>query len=320
MSKASRMGFDGLMERAAALRAMMERCTLCPRACGARRTGGETGFCGCTDALEIASSCIHTGEEPVLGGRVGVGNLFLAHCNMRCAFCQNHQISQTGRRFPVSVDDAARTMLGLRSAGCPTVGFVSPVQHLPMIVEAVARAVRGGFDIPLIYNSNGYDSVEALRLLDGVFDIYLPDFKYAGEDEAVEFSEAPGYPAAALAALGEMFRQAGPLESDSRGIAARGVLVRHLVLPNDLARTSEVLAAIAGVSPQIPVSLMAQYNPVHRAGEHALLSRGLRESEYARAVEEMTRLGLTSGFVQDWRESPAELLPDFDRESPFGGS
>ena len=182
MSKASRMGFDGLMERAAALHAVMERCSLCPRACGARRTEGETGFCGCTDALEIASSCIHTGEEPVLGGSVGVGNLFLAHCNMRCAFCQNHQISQTGRRFPVSVDDAARTMLGLRSAGCPTVGFVSPVQHLPMIVEAVAHAVRGGFDIPLIYNSNGYDSVEALRLLDGVFDIYLPDFKYAGEE------------------------------------------------------------------------------------------------------------------------------------------
>lgn len=307
------------MERAAALRSMMERCTLCPRACGVRRAEGETGFCGCTDGLEIASSCIHTGEEPVLGGSVGVGNIFLAHCNMRCAFCQNHQISQTGRRFPTGIGDAVRTMLGFRSAGCPTVGFVSPVQHLPMIVEAVAQAVRCGFDIPVVYNSNGYDSVEALELLEGIFDIYLPDFKYAGEEESVGFSEAPGYPAAALAALREMYRQAGPLEIDARGIAVRGVLVRHLVLPNDLARTGEVLAAIAGISPDIPVSLMAQYNPVHRAAEHPLLSRGLREAEYARAVEEMTRLGLTSGFVQDWRESPGVLLPDFDRESPFAG-
>lgn len=320
MSKAPRTGFDGLMERAAALRLLMERCTLCPRSCGARRTSGETGFCGCTDVLEIASSCIHTGEEPVLGGSVGVGNIFLAHCNMRCAFCQNHQISQTVRRFPAGVGEAAGMMLGFQSAGCPTVGFVSPVQYLPMIVEAVAQAVRDGFDTPLVYNSNGYDRIEALELLEGVFDIYLPDFKYAAEEESVELSEAPGYPAAALAALREMYRQAGPLSVDGRGIAVRGVLVRHLVLPNDLARTGEVLAAIAGISPDIPVSLMAQYNPVHRAMEHPLLARGLREPEYARAVDTMVRLGLTSGFVQDFRGSPGELLPDFDRESPFGGS
>lgn len=317
MALAAALGYGPLMERAAALRAMMERCTLCPRRCLARRTAGETGFCGGTGDLEIASWCIHGGEEPVLGGAVGVGNFFLAHCNMRCAFCQNHQISQTGARFPFSTSRMAEEMIAFQRAGCPTVGFVSPVHYLPQIVEATALAVRDGFDTPLVCNSNGFDGLEALQLLEGVIDIYLPDFKYAGEAEAIEYSQTPGYPDAALAALREMFRQAGPLSLDSDGTALSGVLVRHLVLPNDLARTREVLSMIAGVSPLIPVSLMAQYNPVHRAGEFPLLSRGLRESEYAKAVDSLEEFGLTAGFTQDWRESPGAWLPDFDRERPF---
>jgi len=317
MALAARLGFDTLMERSAALHSAMERCTLCPRACMARRTQGETGFCGCTSDLEVASCCIHRGEEPVLCGEIGVGNVFLAYCNLRCVFCQNHRISQTARRFPMSPSLLAREMLSFQYAGCPTVGFVSPVQHLPGIVESIALAVRDGFDTPVIYNSNGYDSVETLRLLDGVFDIYLPDFKYAGEQEAQELSEVSGYPESALAALREMFRQAGPLEPDEDGVARRGVMVRHLVLPNDLARTAEVLAAVAGVSVSIPVSLMAQYYPMHRAVDHPLLSRVLREAEYDRALAALEEAGLTAGFTQDPREAPAAWLPDFDRGNPF---
>lgn len=317
MALAAGLGFDALMERFAALHAAMERCTLCPRACMARRTEGETGFCGCTSDLEVASWCIHRGEEPVLGGEVGVGNVFLAHCNLRCAFCQNHRISQTDRRFPVTPAALAREMLSFQEAGCPSVGFVSPVQHLPGIVESIALAVKDGFDTPVIYNSNGYDSVETLRLLDGVFDIYLPDFKYAGEQEALELSEVSGYPGAARAALREMFRQAGPLEPDEDGIARRGVMVRHLVLPNDLARTAEVLAEVAEVSVSIPVSLMAQYYPMHRAVDLPLLSRVLREAEYDRAVSALEEAGLTAGFVQDLREAPRAWLPDFDSGKPF---
>lgn len=269
--------------------------------------------------LEVASVVVHRGEEPVLGGSAGVGNVFLAHCNLACVFCQNHQISQTTKRFPVEPADLAQRLLDLQYAGCPTIGFVSPSHYVPQILEALAAAVRRGLDRPLIYNSNGYDSVETLELLDGIFDIYLPDFKYGGDEEALALSGAPRYVTAALAATREMFRQAGPLETGPGGTAVKGVLVRHLVLPNDMSRTREALLLLAReVSPDVSVSLMSQYLPMHRASENPLLSRRLREREYEAALEALEEAGLREGFVQDPMSSPDEYLPDFDRPHPFG--
>ncbi len=306
-----------LAARIEALKGMMSPCRLCPRRCGADRAGGETGFCNAGAALEVASVVIHGGEEPVLGGETGVGNVFLAHCNLRCRFCQNIQISQTDRRFPMEPARLASKLLELQEAGCPTLGFVSPTHFVPGIAEAVALAAEAGMDRPLVYNSNGYDSVEVLKLLEGIFDIYLPDFKYWGEEEAVRCSDAPGYPAAAVEALREMYRQTGLLRTDSRGIAERGLIVRHLVLPNDLSGTRGVLEAIAReLSPQVAISLMSQYNPLHGAMDDPLLSRRLREREYLSAAAVLEELGFTEGWTQDWKESPAAWLPDFDRDGP----
>ncbi len=320
MSRASELGAAGLLERASALRAIMESCGLCPWRCGAARSAGERGRCGAGLELEVASSCVHGGEEPVLGGDVGVGNFFLAHCSLGCVFCQNHGISQTDRTFPTATGSLASEMLRMQDLGCPTVGFVSPTHYAPHIVEALAAAVGSGFRTPVVYNTNGFERIEVLRLLEDVIDIYLPDFKYGGREEALDYSGAHDYPAVALAAVREMWRQAGELETDARGVAVRGLLVRHLVLPNDLARTAEVLRMLAGeVSPRVAVSLMAQYNPLYRAREFPLLSRTLHEREYLAAVEALEDLGLVEGYLQDWRESPGAWVPDFDRSDPFGG-
>ncbi|NLP06386.1 radical SAM protein [Candidatus Fermentibacteria bacterium] len=307
-----------LEDRARAARDLLRPCRLCPRRCGADRLAGGKGWCGAKKELEVASVVIHRGEEPVLGGSAGVGNVFLAHCNLACVFCQNHQISQTAKRFRTEPAVLAQNLLDLQAAGCPTIGFVSPSHYVPQILETLVIAVRRGLDRPLIYNSNGYDSVETLELLDGIFDIYLPDFKYGGDEEARACSDAPGYVEAALAAIKEMFRQAGPLETGSAGTAVRGVLVRHLVLPNDMSRTGEALLLLTrGISPDISISLMSQYNPLHRAMEFPLLSRRLREREYEAALEALEEAGLREGFVQDPLSSPGEYLPDFDRANPF---
>lgn len=306
-----------LGQRAVRLRELASPCRLCPHRCGARRDEGERGRCGAGDRLEVASTCVHHGEEPVLGGGRGVGNVFLAHCSLGCVYCQNHDISQTGRRFPMQPAELARRLLGFRRAGCPTAGFVTPAHYLPGILDSLALAVEEGFDLPLIYNSSGYDSVEALRLLEGVFDIYLPDARYWEAEYAFRYSGAPGYPEAARNALREMFGQVGPLRTGPDGVAESGLLVRLLVLPHGLSGTEHWLRFIAReLSPEVGVSLMSQYNPVHRSGEFPLLSRRIRPSEYARARDALKEEGLRTGYVQGM-DSPESCLPDFHRRNPF---
>jgi len=306
-----------LRERAGRLRELASPCRLCPHRCGARRDRGRRGLCGAGRELEVASTCVHHGEEPVLGGRRGVGNVFLAHCSLSCVYCQNHDISQTSRRFPTEPRELTRTLMSFRDAGCPTAGFVTPTHYLPWILESLALAAEEGFDLPLIYNSSGYERVEVLELLEGVFDIYLPDARYWEEEYAVRYSGAPGYPEAARRALREMFRQAGPLRTGPDGMAESGLLVRLLVLPNGLSGTEQWLRFIAReLSREVGVSLMSQYNPMHRAGEFPPLSRRLRPGEYARAREVLREEELRVGWVQGM-DSPESYLPDFRRRSPF---
>jgi len=308
------LGTGAFADRLGALRELMAPCRLCRHRCGADRLSGEIGVCGAGAALEIASACIHHGEEPVLGGDRGVGNVFFGRCSLRCVYCQNWTISQPGpaRRpdWERTAEDLAGILLGFQEAGCPTAGFVTPTHFAPRVFGALELAAVRGFSLPVVYNTSGYDSPELLELLDGMVDIYLPDLKYREEGPAVEYSSAPGYPEAARAALREMYRQVGGLVLGPDGLAVKGLIVRLLVLPNGLAGTEESLRFVAGeLGTDVAVSLMSQYSPQHLAGEHPLLSRKLRPLEYWKAVEVLEDLGFENGWIQDPLTSPDHYLP-----------
>lgn len=306
--------------RAEALLHHLERCDICPHNCGVNRLAGEIGRCGIGARARVASACDHHGEEPALSGTRGSGTVFVACCNLRCLFCQNHQISQGKlNEYPESTrEELAAAYLRLQALGCHNLNWVSPSHVVPQLVDGLAAAVAGGFSLPVVYNSNSYDSLSTLELLDGIVDIYLPDFKYADGDVARRLSAAPDYPAHALAAIREMYRQVGDLEIDDDGIARRGVIVRHLVLPDDLSGTREVLRLLADeVSSTITVSLMAQYYPTHRAHTVPSLARTITAAEYDAALDAFADAGLENGWAQEPLEAPETYRPDFDEAHPF---
>lgn len=299
------------------LEEMLRKCRLCVRECGVDRLNGEKGFCGAGADLEVASVCVHTGEEPVLTGKIGVGNVFLGRCNMKCVFCQNHAISQpAGDSRPdwlTTPEELAEELLRFQEQGCPTAGFVSPTHYAPRIFQAVAIAARKGFRLPLIYNTNGYDSPELLRLLDGMVDIYMPDFKYWDPVKALMYSEAPGYRRAAMEGILEMHRQVGDLRLNEEGTAEGGLLVRLLVLPGGVSGTERTLRFLAEeFGTGVFISLMSQYYPAHRARRFPPLHRRLKPEEYAAAVRLMEELGFENGWVQDPITSPDSCLPGID--------
>lgn len=295
---------------------LFSNCTLCPRRCGVDRAAGGKGYCGADSVMEVAASVVHRGEEPFFTGNTGVGNVFFNHCSMNCVFCQNHQISRFGGGVRYTPDALADVLIDFQEQGCATVGFVSPGHYLPLVAETIEISRKKGLEVPVIWNSNGYETVEALRLLEGLVDIYLPDFKYWSESSGIEYSHTPGYPEAARRAIEEMLRQVGPLKVEN-GIAARGLCVRHLVLPNDLADTEEILTFIALLSKEIPVSLMSQYNPVYMASQYLLLSRKLYSSEYWKAVDIAEELGLHRTLIQEPDSSPDAYVPDFTTRAAF---
>lgn len=281
------------------------------------RLSGEKGYCGAGFVMEVASLVIHKGEEPFFTGKSGVGNVFFNHCAMNCVYCQNYQISRCGGGAEYTPDALADQLLIFQKQGCSTVGFVSPGHYLPLVAETIRIAKSKGLTVPVIWNSNGFESVDALQLLRGLVDIYLPDFKYWSEECSMEYSDTPGYPEAAKAALKEMFSQVGPLVMKD-SIAYKGLCVRHLVLPNDLAETAEVLTFIASISKEISLSLMSQYNPVYRAEDFVLLSRKLSSAQYWRAVETAEELGFVNVLIQEPDTSPDNYLPDFEKKNIFG--
>lgn len=291
-------------------------CLLCPRHCRVDREAGGRGWCGAGPFMEVASLTVHTGEEPFLTGGFGVGNVFFSGCNMGCVFCQNHQISSGTRGRAMSPREIAVELVRFQEIGCPTVGLVSPTHFLPRARETLRLARRSGLTVPVIWNSNGYETVSALRSLNGLVDIYLPDLKYGEDRHAIQFSSAPGYVAASRAAVKEMFSQVGLLVVEN-GVARRGLCVRHLVLPNDISGTGECLSFLSGISRDLSVSLMSQFNPLHKAADHPLVSRRLRVSEYDRAVETALSLGLHNTLIQEPGTSPDSHLPDFEQDNPF---
>jgi len=280
-----------------ALLARLEKCDICPRKCGVNRLEGETGYCRSGRVAQVSSFTPHFGEEAPLVGSHGSGTIFMTNCNLGCIFCQNYDISQLGEGREVSPKKLAAMMLQLQEGGCHNINFVTPTHFAPQILEALVEARAMGLTVPLVYNSGGYDSVETLKLLDGIFDIYMPDAKYGSDEAARKYSDAPNYAKYMKAAIIEMYRQVGPLEIDDEGIAVRGLLVRHLVLPNDLAGTAKIVKFLAEeVSPETYLNVMAQYQPAYKAHTCPDLNRPITLKEYANALELARKAGLSRGF------------------------
>jgi putative pyruvate formate lyase activating enzyme len=281
------------VDRADALAEMLSPCRLCPNACAVDRRAGELGRCGIGASARIASFGPHFGEEEALVGRFGSGTVFLSGCNLACLFCQNWRISQEREGTDVSDADLARIFLRIQAAGCHNLNLVTPTPHAASIVRALAIAGAEGFALPVVWNCGGYESVEVLQWLDGVVDVYMPDLKYGDDAAATKLSNAPGYVARSRAALREMHRQVGDLEFDGDGIARRGLLVRHLVLPEGLAGTERVMRFLAdGISRDSYVNVMGQYRPCHRASEVPALRRRISAAEHDEAIELAKGAGL----------------------------
>lgn len=311
-----------LKRRIEILDEMLSSCNVCPLDCRIDRKQGEIARCYSRYRPIVSSYCPHFGEEPPLVGTNGAGNIFFGNCNLRCVYCQNFQISQNFRneiKNEVSFERLAEIMIELQERGCHNIGLVSPTHFVPQIMKALYIAIGNGLNLPLVYNTNAYDSVDVLRLLDGVVDIYLPDLKYSYDYDGYRYSKVKGYPVFAKAAIKEMHRQVGSeLVIDGDGLLKRGLLIRHLVLPNDIAGSEETFRWIAEeLGKEVSLSIMSQYYPTNKADSIMLLNRHIRESEYERVLSLLDKYGLENGWMQNF-ESQDYYKPDFtDRIEPF---
>jgi putative pyruvate formate lyase activating enzyme len=276
-----------------ALEEILKYCSLCPRECHIDRTAGERGFCNTGDTPFVSSWNPHFGEERPLVGRHGSGTIFLGNCNLGCIFCQNYTISHLGEGIDISHEKLADIMLSLQNTGCHNINLVTPTHQVPAIVRALKIASDRGLEIPIVYNCGGYESIETLKILDGIIDIYMPDFKYADKGHASKYSNAPDYPETARLAIKEMHRQVGDLIINQEVIAERGLLIRHLVLPSETAGTEEVVKFIASeISKDTYINIMDQYYPCYKAFENPPLNRRITGKEYSAAIEHAIRAGL----------------------------
>ena len=273
---------------------ILDSCTLCPRRCEVDRISGQTGLCKTGKEAVVSSYNAHFGEEAPLVGRNGSGTIFFTHCSLLCLFCQNYDISHAGQGREISAEPLANIMLHLQNSGCHNINFVTPSHVVPQILAALETAIAEGLRVPLVYNSSGYDRVESLQLLDGIVDIYMPDFKFWDADIAAKACNARDYPGVARKAIKEMHRQVGDLVTDKSGIARRGLLIRHLVLPNNLAGTREVMKFISSnVSLNSYVNIMSQYRPCGRSEEIGALSAPLSQKDFQLALKAAEEEGIT---------------------------
>jgi putative pyruvate formate lyase activating enzyme len=282
-----------LAEKVREANEILKECTLCPGECRVDRTAGEKGFCKTGNKPFISSYGPHFGEEKPLAGRFGSGTIFMGNCNLGCLFCQNYSISHLGEGTGISYEKLADIMLSLQKQGCHNINFVTPTHQMPMILKSLLIASEKGLILPIVYNCGGYESLRALEILDGVVDIYMPDFKYIDPAIARKYSEAEDYPEYAKAAIIEMHRQVGDLVTDQRGIAIRGLLVRHLVLPEGIAGTAGIVKFLAEeISKNTYINIMDQYHPCFRASDNHPLNRCITTQEYADAVQIAVDAGL----------------------------
>jgi len=311
-----------LKRRTEALEMRLVACNICPRNCKINRLNGELGYCH-SGALPIVDTvCQHLGEEPPISGIRGSGTVFFGNCTLRCVYCQNYQISQDWRKEQSKTMEcqalAGKLLYLQNELGCHNINFVSPSHFVPQILKTLMLAVPMGLKIPLVYNTSGYDSLDTIKALDGIIDIYLPDLRYASNKIAKQFSDTADYVEHAREAIKEMYRQVGNIVTDENGIAQRGLIVRHLILPEKLAGSEESLTWLANeVSPEVNISLMAQYYPVHHAARFPALSSGISEAEYSEVVDLLEELGMENGWIQEM-SAPDNYQPDFEIQShPF---
>ncbi|NPV04402.1 MAG: radical SAM protein [Syntrophaceae bacterium] len=307
---------ETLKARLPGLRERLRSCTLCPRECRVDRLGGESGFCGLGAGAVLARALPHFGEEPPITGTAGAGTLFFTSCNLRCPFCQNYQISRERMGEPIDREALAGRMLELALKGCHNIELVTPTPQLPAILEALLAACEWGLHLPVVYNCGGYEKADVIALLDGIVDVWLPDFKYGSEQDALACSAPGDYAERALEAIEEMIRQAGERLQTAGGIARRGVIIRHLVLPGRVENSLEAVRLIAGnLSRKVPLSLMAQYTPIPAVADDPLMGRRVTREEYETVVDRALDLGFENLFIQDVDEQ--NLVPDFERAEPF---
>ena len=294
----------------------LSHCNLCPHRCSVNRERGEMGVCRLDAGLHIANISLHTGEEPIDGSENGVCNVFFSHCNLRCVYCQNYQISQPRAVVKHEITDyetAVNQIVAILQKNVNFLGFVSPTSHIPHMLKIIDMIHEKGFSPKIIYNTNGYENVETLRLLEGIVDIYLPDFKYADDELAHRLSGIPNYTETALAAIGEMYRQKKSVLNDENP----ALIIRHLVLPNHVDNSIKVLEQIAEkISTDVYISLMSQYFPVYKALEESEINRTLTNKEYDVVLDKLDELGFERGWTQQL-DSNDYYQPDFDKENPF---
>ena len=297
------------------LNKVMSACELCPRKCGVNRLW-DNGFCGSGVNAQVNLYQLHFGEEPPISGVNGSGTVFFSGCTLSCAFCQNHQISTSHERSQqVGAWEMAEIFMALQEKGAHNINLVSPTPHLVVILKALLLAREGGLTLPVVYNTSGYEKLSTLQALAGLVDIYLPDYKYYDAAKAKSLSGAEDYPRAARMALEEMLAQVGHLELDEKGVAVRGLLVRHLVLPNNLSDTPKVLNSIADIcGTDTWVSLMSQYTPLHQAAMVPGLERAITQEEYDAACRAFDDAGLHNGFVQELSSTGSDFIPSFKSE------
>ena len=298
----------------------LRQCELCPRRCRVDRTR-EIGFCGAGAKARVALVSLHPWEEPCLTGEKGAGTVFFSHCNLKCCFCQNYEISHEGKGMEVSAERLAEIFLEQQERGAATLDLVTPTHYVPQILEALLLAKERGFSLPVVYNSSAYETEETIEALRNSVDIFLPDLKYGDEKSALEYSRAPDYVSTAKRAIRKMVELAGEVQMDAKGQLQRGVLVRHLVLPGHRKESMEVLDWLwENFGNSIYVSLMNQYTPMYRAKEYKELNRRLTTFEYESVMEHAIALGMKHCYVQERRAASEEYVPDFDGSGVEGST
>ena len=291
----------------------LENCTICPHQCGVDRKKGQIGRCQAKDTVKIALYSVHFFEEPCISGEKGSGTIFFSHCNLNCLYCQNYEISQLGKGKEYTIEQLAEIMLKQQNLGVANINLVTPTSYVPQIIEAIKIAKKNGLNIPIVYNTNSYEKIETLKMLEGYIDVYLPDLKYADDKLGKKYSNINHYFEIATKAIKEMRRQVGPAIFDSNGMMKRGVIIRHLVLPNYIENSKKVLKWLKeNIHPEDYISVMAQYFPTYLAKQDKFMNRKLTTEEWEEIENYIEELDFKNGFVQELGEHEEEYVPKWD--------
>jgi len=295
------------------LLSLLGKCNLCPRKCYVNRLDGELGFCNASKDVKIAKVTLHMWEEPCISGKLGSGTVFFSNCNLKCVFCQNHNISQVGTGKTVSINRLSEIFLEQQERGAHNINLVTPTHYVPQIIEALKLAKSKGLNIPILYNSNGYENIDTIKALRGFIDVYLPDLKYYKDKYAIKYSNAPNYFNTACSVITEMVSQVGEAKFDDEGVIQKGVIIRHLMLPGLLFDSKKVIDYIyTTFNDSVYISLMNQYTPMHKAVKYPEINKSLNPAHYDSLIDYCVNLGITKGFIQESGTSSTAFVPDFD--------